>query len=108
MQSANRSPPRRQAIGPSRRKVSADQGRVHVIRLHGARELNETLSPTRNSTAHPGRGQPCRGKAFLRLAKSYVQLLHLPVPAPLQMALQSESLISGLEIARPFCHWACP
>ena len=36
-----------------------------------------------------------------------------PAPPPtrsslLQMALQSESLISGLEIARPFCHWVYP
>jgi hypothetical protein len=29
-------------------------------------------------------------------------------PTRLTMALQWESLISGLEIARPFCYWACP
>jgi hypothetical protein len=33
-----------------------------------------------------------------------VQLLHQPVLALLRIALQSESLISGLEIARPFCY----
>lgn len=30
------------------------------------------------------------------------------VPAPLRMASQSESLTSGLGIARPFCYWASP
>ena len=33
------------------------QGRIHVIRLHGARELTEILLPPHNSTAQPGKSQ---------------------------------------------------
>jgi hypothetical protein len=52
-------------------QISLDQGTQASQRLHYAQGITETSPATRNSSAaQPGRSQPRRREAFLRLARS--------------------------------------
>jgi hypothetical protein len=69
MQSANLSPPRRQTsvVPVASRPRSRHPAHIIISTVQGS---HRDLPRTRNSAAQPGRSQPRRREAFLRLARS--------------------------------------